>query len=168
MSDPTQDLSKRGFLRLILSALERIERIVTAASDYMQAALDSLDVQLRDLQTRLQTDAEALRLAIENSSLADEERAELVAAADRVQATAVLVSGLAQPSVVADPEQPDVQADPIPPAEQTPDQAPGQDPAEPGVDGPFITPAAPDAPVEAPVETPAAGTTDGGDTIFQP
>jgi hypothetical protein len=123
MSADVRDLSKRGILRRILAVVERSETLVTAASDYMHAALDSLDLQLSNLQTRLAADAANLRAALEQVTLAEEDRATLLEAAGRVQATAQLVSNLAQPSAVADPAQPDVTAEPIP-TEPTDGQAP--------------------------------------------
>lgn len=114
MSADVSDLSKRGILRRILAVVERTENLVTAASEYMHAALDSLDLQMQNLQIRLAADAANLAAALEEVQLAEEDRATLLEAAGRVQATAELVSTLAQPSAVADPAQPDVVANPIP------------------------------------------------------
>lgn len=88
---------------------------MSAASDYMTAALDSLDVQMSNLQVRVQADAAALKAAVDAANQGQLDAAALSAAADRVQATAVLVAGLDQPSVVADPASP-VEATPVDPA----------------------------------------------------
>jgi len=90
-----------------------METAISAASEYMTAALDSLDVQMRDLQIRLQEDAAELAAAIEALQNGELNEQALVAAADRVQATAVTVAGLAQPTAVVDPEQPG-EAGPLP------------------------------------------------------
>ncbi len=109
---------------------------MSAASDYMTTALTSLDTQLTELQTRLAADAQELQDAIAALDLAGQDTTALTAAADRVSATATLVSGLAQPTAVTDETQPDAVVEPIPvtsdpatdvpPAEQTPEfPAPG-------------------------------------------
>ena len=112
-------LSKRSLLLLILRTLERVENIVSTASEYMTNALASLDTQLTDLQTRLAGDAAALAAAIAALDLSQADSAALTAAADRVAATATLVSGLAQPTAVVDEAQPAAVVEPIP-AEEAP------------------------------------------------
>ncbi len=114
-----EDLSKSAILRRILNTVERVELMVSAASDYMVEALSGLDSQMEGLKARLQADAEALQNALSQLDLAEEDSAALVAAADRVNATAQAVSQLAQPSAVADPDQPDVTAEPLPEGETT-------------------------------------------------
>ena len=124
-------LNKRELLCLILSTIERVELKLSAASEYMTAALESLDVQMNDLRTRLTGDAQTLADAIAALNLSQADSAALTAAADRVQATAVLVAGLAQPTAVADENQPDVTVDPIPAEAPATDAPAEQDPAFP-------------------------------------
>lgn len=117
--DGIQDLGRldtHQLLERLVRGQERMEKAMSAASDYMKAALDSLDVQMKDLQTRLTADAQALKDAITGAQLGAEDEAALTAAADRVQATAVLVSQLDMPTP-ADP----TPVDPTPtPADPTP------------------------------------------------
>ncbi len=103
------------------------------ASDYMQQALAQLDDQMVGLQERLAADAAELQAALDQLASSSADTAALQAAADKVKQTADLVSGLAQPSAVADPEQPEVVAEPVPPAEETPQTPENPEaPAEPG------------------------------------
>lgn len=108
-------LSDRQLIERLARGQQRLERALSSATDYMTAALDSLDVQMKDLQTRLQGDAAALAAAVEGLKQGQLDEAALSAAADRVQATAVVVAGLAQPTVVADPNTPNT-AGPLPAA----------------------------------------------------
>ena len=128
-------LSKRHLLVRLVRTLDRMETFMSASSDYITAALDSLDVQMSNLQIRLTGDAQALKdaqdalataLANDASDAAaiQEAQAQLSAAADRIQATAVVASNLAQPSVAADPSDPP----PVTPVEPVTD---GGDPAAP-------------------------------------
>ena len=73
-------LPERALLRLILSTVERVEKIVSAASDYMTTALASLDTQLTELQTRLAADAQELQDAIAALDLAGQDTTALTAA----------------------------------------------------------------------------------------
>lgn len=118
-------------LDAVLAASLRTEALMTAAKDYIEAALASLDVQMTNLQIRLTQDAEALAQALANAQIAAEDEAALVAAADRIQATAVLVNTLAQPTAVADPDDP-AEADPLDSdGDGTPDEpAPEEPPVE--------------------------------------
>ena len=124
VTDPWQ-LSKRQLLVHIITRLDRMETAMTASSDYLTAALESLDVQMQGLQVRLTDEAtqlkaaqDALAAALSNdasdAAAIQEAQGQLNAAADRVQATAVLVAGLAVPSQVADPAVP-ADADPVAP-----------------------------------------------------
>jgi hypothetical protein len=114
-----EGLSKGAMLRRILRIVERTELLVSAASDYMVQALDGLDRQMDSLKARVQADADALQSALADLDLAQEDSEALVAAADRVNATAHAVASLATPSQVADPEQPDVVAEPLPTENET-------------------------------------------------
>ena len=92
---------------------------MSATSDYMTAALQSLDVQMEGLKTRLQEDAAELQAAVAAVAEGKADTAALSAAADRVQATAVAVAGLAQPTAVVDEEQPEAEAGELPAPEDT-------------------------------------------------
>lgn len=123
-------LSTRQLLERLVRGQARMEMSLSAASDYMTAALESLDVQMRDLQTRLQADAANLAEQVRLVQEGQADTAALTAAADRVQATAVLVAGLDTPTAVADENQPEVEAgdvptdDPATPAEPTDPETP--------------------------------------------
>ena len=119
-------MTKRHMLVRLIRTLDRMELAMTASSDYLTAALESLDVQMQGLQARLTDEAtqlkaaqDALAAALSNdasdAAAIQEAQGQLNAAADRVQATAVLVAGLAVPSQVADPAVP-ADADPVAPA----------------------------------------------------
>lgn len=125
-------LSDRQLLERMVRNQQRMEMMMSAASDYMTAALSSLDVQMQNLQTRMSADAAALKAAVDAAASGQADTAALVAAADRVQQTAELVASLDQPSVVADPESP-VEATPVDPEPAPADPAPVEDPAP--VDG---------------------------------
>lgn len=117
-------LSDRQLMERIARQLDRIEGKVDQMSvenDYMQAALQGLDVQLGNLGIRLQSQADELKRLVETAADYEQLRQQVNAAADRIQADAVAVSGMAQPSVVVDPDTPDEPtqiptdpADPIP------------------------------------------------------
>lgn len=87
---------------------------MSAASDYMTAALESLDVQMSLLQQRMSGDAEYLAEQIRLVQEGQADTAALSEAAARVQRTAEVVATLDQPTAVADPEQPDATAGELP------------------------------------------------------
>ena len=107
----------RRTLKKILDSQTRLEALMSAATEYITSALTNLDTQMSELQARLGADAtalqEALAAAIASAGLAADDEAALTSAADRITATATVVSGLALPSVVADPETSD-SAGPLP------------------------------------------------------
>jgi hypothetical protein len=110
-------LSDRQLLERLVRQTTRMEIAMSAASEYMTAALESLDVQMRDLKIRLTEDAAELQAAVQAVAEGQEDTAALSAAAARVQATAEAVAGLAQPTAVVDEEQPDETAGELPPVE---------------------------------------------------
>lgn len=123
-------LSDRQLLERITRATVRLEQYMSQASDYLTTALDGLDTQLRSLQDRLQAEAAELQTAVQEAQSAAGDNQALTDAASRVKATADLVSGLALPSEVADPESPaeagpvdqaDAGGTPTPEATPTPD-----------------------------------------------
>lgn len=128
-------LSDRQLLERLVRTTERMEVRHMADTDYINAALASLDTQLSDLGVRLQGQADELkRLAAEETDY-ESLKAAVNAAADRVQADAVAVSQFAQPTAVADPAQPDASATSVPADPATPidPSAPAQsDPSLPG------------------------------------
>lgn len=89
-------------------------------TSYIEAALSSLDVQLTDLGTRTQNWAELLKQAVSDSADLAELKSKVSGYADRIQADAVTVLGMAQPSAIADPAQPDATATPVPSDPATP------------------------------------------------
>ena len=114
MGERTQELSKRALLELTYDTVLQLRSMMSAASEYMTTALSDLDSQMQGLQSRLAADSQALQDAIARADLGQKDSQALQDAAARVQATADLVSGLAQPSAVADEQQPDVVAEPVP------------------------------------------------------
>lgn len=133
-------LSDRQLLERIARAQVRMEMTMSAASEYMTAALESLDTQLSDLQYRLQEDNAELQAAVEAAAAGALDTDALVAAASKVQATAELVATLSAPSVVVDPETPDEVA-PIPPSDEVPTEEPTEPVEEtPIVEGDEVTP----------------------------
>jgi len=120
--DAVSDLSRlsdRQLLERLVRTQHRMEIAMSATSDYMTAALQSLDVQMEGLKTRLQEDAAELQAAVAAVAEGKADTAALSAAADRVQATAVAVAGLAQPTAVVDEEQPEAEAGELPAPEDT-------------------------------------------------
>ncbi len=117
-TDDLAQLSDRQLLQRIARAQDRLEQIVTQASEYLDQALDGLDQQLQGLQARLSSDAAELQAALEQIANADGEHQAIVEAVQRVQATADLVAGLALPSDVANPDTP-AEATPVEPGADT-------------------------------------------------
>lgn len=120
--DAVSDLSRLSDRQLLERLVRQNERIaIHMANDtaYIEAALSSLDAQLADLGTRTQNWAELLKQAASDSADLSELRAKVNGYADRIQADAVTVLGLAQPSAVANPETAD-EATPIPTDPETP------------------------------------------------
>ncbi len=145
-TDDLNQLSDRQLLQRIARAQDRLEHIVTQASEYLDQALDGLDQQLQSLQSRLSADAAELQTALDQLAGAEGEHQALMDAAQRVQATADLVSGLALPSEVANPDSP---------AEATPIDQVGGDQAGGDQAGGEVVPG----------DVPATGT---GDTVGTP
>lgn len=99
-------LSDRQLLERLVRTLDRMESSMSAASEYMTAALQSLDTQMQNLQIRLAEEAAELQAAVDAAAAGQLDTDALVAAAAKVQATAELVNTLGQPSAVVDPEDP--------------------------------------------------------------
>lgn len=121
--DRVRDLSKlsdRQLLERLVRTTERIETQMANDTSYIEAALSSLDVQLTDLGTRTQNWAELLKQAVSDSADLAELKSKVSGYADRIQADAVTVLGMAQPSAIADPAQPDATATPVPSDPATP------------------------------------------------
>lgn len=128
-------LSDRQLLERLVRTTERIEHTMASNTDYIEAALSSLDVQLSGLGVRLQNQADELKRLAADEADYESLKAAVNSAADRVQADAVAVANMAQPSAVADPAQPDASAVDVPADPATPidPSAPAQsDPSLPG------------------------------------
>ncbi len=159
--DNVRDLSKMGkrqLLERILRSQERMELLMSQSLDDLRGALDGLDSQMESLKTRLAQEAAELRAALANQ----EDSAAIEAAAARIEATAQLVSGLAVPSAVVDPDD-EATAGPLPeaetpatgtPATETPaTETPATEvPATP--ENPVDTGVAPEVTPEPPAESP--------------
>jgi peptidoglycan hydrolase CwlO-like protein len=127
-------LSDRQLLERLVRTTERLEVRQMADSDYINAALASLDTQLSDLGIRLGNQADELKRLADEETDYESLKAAVNAAADRVQADAVAVANMAQPTQVADPSTP-VEATPVPTDPATPidPSVPAQsDPSLPG------------------------------------
>lgn len=146
-------LSNRQLLERIARAQNRLEQLMSEASDYLNQALDGLDAQMQTLQQRLQGEADELMQAVQAAADAAGDTQAIQAAAGRVKATADLVSGLALPSEVADPQSP-AEATPIPDA--------GDGAGTPATNNPVDNPV--DNPVERPVDTPVDSSAGGTGT----
>jgi hypothetical protein len=105
-TDDLSQLSNRQLLQRLVRAQHRLEQIVTQASEYLDQALDGLDQQLQGLQSRLSAEAAELQAAVEALASSEGEHQAVLDAAQRVQATADLVAGLALPSEVTNPDLP--------------------------------------------------------------
>lgn len=161
---PVARLSDRQLLERLVRATERIEYQMTVDEDYLKAAMGSLDVQFDLLRQRVDAQGQALKDAIVNATDYESLRTAVNQVADRIQADAVAMTTMAQPSVVADPQTPgdantNIPTDPntpIPPADSTQgDGAPTDAPVEAPADGPVnSTPA--DAPGTAGDNAPTA------------
>jgi ABC-type transporter Mla subunit MlaD len=120
--DQVTDLSKLSERQLLERIVRNQERMATQMANdtsYIDAALQSLDTQLSDLGTRTQNMADALRQATADATDLQDLRDKVNGYADRIQADAVSVLNMAQPSAVANPETPD-QATPVPTDPETP------------------------------------------------
>lgn len=113
-------LSDRQLLERLVRTTERIEFTMASNTDYIEAALSSLDVQLSGLGVRLQNQADELKRLAADEADYESLKAAVNSAADRVQADAVAVANMAQPSAVADPAQPDASATEVPADPATP------------------------------------------------
>lgn len=147
--DGVQDLSllsDRQLLERLVRATERIENQMTVDEDYLKAAMSSLDVQFANLQIRVQGYADQITQAAAQATDFQSLKETVNSVADKIQADAVTMSNMAQPSAVADPANPatttEVPTDPttpIPPADTAASgstSAPAAETSTPAVDEP--------------------------------
>lgn len=106
-------LSDRQLLERLVRTIERIEAHMSVDEDYLKAALSSLDVQVGNLGIRVQGWADQLTQAAQNATDFQSLRETVNQVAAGVQADAVAISNMAQPSQVANSATP-VQATPVP------------------------------------------------------
>lgn len=178
-------LSSRQLLERLVRTSERIEQNMSADSDYIQAALGSLDTAMTGLSARL--DAQAQKLAEEAQAATDLAALQEVVknSADKISQDAQAIGQMAPsqaadpgtpvsaPVVPEDPSQPiqpapsdggTVVSEPNAPADPAPSDPPVDRPADPAVPSdPGSDPAPSDPPVEGGADGPLPPASDGTD-----
>lgn len=79
----------------VLNVVEQMSRSLTEAAGYLEEALRAMDDETTVLQARLHSDARTLRSGIAGADLSETDRATLLTALDRVEATAASVAAFA-------------------------------------------------------------------------
>lgn len=79
----------------VMNVVEQMSSTLSEASTILHAALQSIDVEMRNLEVRLHADAGELRTTIEAAALSDQDRASLLESLARVEKTAESVASFA-------------------------------------------------------------------------
>lgn len=91
----------------VLGIVDRMGHTLTDAATTLAMVLEAMDAEMAALQIHLDNDAAQLRHVVETAHISESERAELMTATDRIEATALRVASFAHRHAAQDVDLPE-------------------------------------------------------------